>query len=44
MIMSWYARDDAAKLKRFIYLIDQDAESGKRRVSALRIRPSGLVA
>lgn len=44
MIMSWYGRDDDSSLKRFIYLIDQHADSGKRRVSALQIHPSGLTA
>lgn len=44
MIMSWYARDSDSGLKRFVYLIDQDADSGKRRVSALQIHPSGLTA
>jgi hypothetical protein len=44
LIMSWYARDADSDLKRFVYLIDQDTDTGKRRVSALQLHPSGLTA
>jgi len=44
IIMSWYARDANASLKRLIYLIDRDRHTGKQRVSALRLHPSGLTA
>jgi hypothetical protein len=44
IILSWYARDDNASLKRLIYLIDRDRHTGKQRVSALRLHPSGLTA
>jgi len=44
IIMSWYARDQHASLKRLVYLIDRDRDTGKQRVSALTVHPSGFTA